>query len=51
MGNPSVKLMYNLKTTNPATNYHSGDDFHTDYAVGKHRGPWMFGATGYALRR
>jgi hypothetical protein len=45
----SAKLMYNLKTTNPTTNYHSGQDFHTDYAIGKHLGRWMIGATGYAL--
>jgi hypothetical protein len=45
----SIKLMYNLKTTNPAMNNHSGQEFHTDYAVGKHVGAWMMGATGYAL--
>jgi len=47
----SVKLMYDLKTTNQATNYHSGQEFHTDYAAGKHLGPWMLGATGYALKQ
>lgn len=45
----SAKLMYNLKTTNPATNYHSGQEFHVDYAAGRHFGGWMTGATGYAL--
>jgi hypothetical protein len=45
----SVKLMYNMKTTNQATNYHSGQEFHTDYAFGKHAGPWLLGATGYAM--
>lgn len=45
----SVKLMYNMKTTNTATNYHSGQDFHSDYAVGKHFGKLLVGATGYAL--
>jgi hypothetical protein len=45
----SIKLMYDLKTTNQATNYHSGQEFHTDFAVGKHLGGWMLGATGYAL--
>ena len=45
----SAKFMYNLKTTNPATNYHSGQEFHVDYAAGKHFGSWMAGATGYAL--
>lgn len=47
----SLKLMYNLKTTNQATSYHSGQEFHTDYAAGKHFGSWMFGATGYALKQ
>lgn len=45
----SAKLMYNLKTTNPATHYHSGQEFHSDFALGKHLGNWMFGATGYGL--
>lgn len=43
--------MYNLKTTNPATNYHSGQEFHVDYLVGKHVKRWMFGANGYALKQ
>ena len=47
----SVKLMYNLKTTNPATNYHSGQEFHSDYAFGKHLRGWMVGGTGYALKQ
>jgi hypothetical protein len=47
----SVKLMYNIKTTNPATNYHSGQDFHSDYAFGKHVGLWFLGGTGYALKQ
>ena len=47
----SVKIMYNLKTTNQATNYHSGQDFHLDYLVGRHLGRWMLGATGYALKQ
>jgi hypothetical protein len=45
----SAKLMYNLKTTNQATNYHSGQEFHMDYLAGKHFGGWMFGASGYVL--
>lgn len=45
----STKLMYDFKTTNQATNYHSGQEFHTDYAAGKHVGEWMFGGAGYAL--
>jgi hypothetical protein len=47
----STKLMYNLKTTNQATNYHSGQDFHADYAAGKHLGSWMIGGTGYLLKQ
>ena len=47
----SAKLMYNLKTTNTATNYHSGQEFHTDYTAGKHLGAWMLGVSGYALKQ
>jgi hypothetical protein len=47
----SAKLMYNTKTTNPATNYHSGDEFHMDYVAGKHFGPWSFGASGYFMEQ
>jgi hypothetical protein len=47
----SAKLMYNLKTTNQLTNYHSGQEFHVDYVAGRHVGPWLFGATGYAVKQ
>jgi hypothetical protein len=47
----STKLMYNLKTTNNSTNYHSGQDFHMDYLAGKHIGPWLLGASGYLLKQ
>jgi hypothetical protein len=47
----STKLMYNLKTANPATDYHSGQEFHMDYLAGRHFRSWMFGATGYALKQ
>ncbi len=47
----SAKLMYNTKTTNSATNYHSGDEFHMDYVAGKHIGPWSVGASGYFLEQ
>ncbi len=30
-----AKLMYNVKTENPATDYQSGDELHSDFAVGK----------------
>jgi hypothetical protein len=47
----STKLMYNLKTTNQATDYHSGQDFHMDYLAGKHIGGLMVGASGYVLEQ
>lgn len=47
----SDKLMYDLYTTNSATLVHSGQEFHTDYAAGKHIGNWMAGATGYFLQQ
>jgi hypothetical protein len=47
----STKLMYNVKTTNQATNYHSGQEFHMDYLAGKHLGSWMFGGNGYFLKQ
>jgi hypothetical protein len=44
----SAKLMYNTKTTNQQTNYHSGDEFHADYVAGKHFAHgWSAGASGY----
>jgi hypothetical protein len=47
----SVKLMYNMKTSNGATNYHSGDEFHLDYFAGKHLGGWTVGGSGYFLKQ
>jgi hypothetical protein len=47
----STKLMYNVKTTNPSTNYHSGQEFHMDYVAGRHFGDWMLGGSGYALKQ
>lgn len=47
----SSRIAYNTKTTNDATNYHSGDDFHVDYNVGKHLGPWVVGFNGYLLEQ
>jgi len=47
----SAKLMYNIKTTNQATNYHSGDEFHMDYVAGKHFGRWSVGASGYFMEQ
>ncbi|MCM8595021.1 transporter [Accumulibacter sp.] len=45
----SAKLMYNIKAENRDTNYQSGDDFHMDYLVGQHFGPWGIGLAGYYL--
>lgn len=47
----SAKLMYNTKLENSATHYRSGDEFHMDYAVGKHAGPWTIGASGYVVKQ
>lgn len=47
----SAKLMYNFKTENDDTNYDSGDDFHMDYLVGQHLGPWTLGVGGYYLKQ
>jgi len=45
----SAKLMYNIKTKNNDTDYKSGQDFHMDYLVGQHFGPWAVGLAGYYL--
>jgi hypothetical protein len=45
----SAKLMYNLKTRNRDTDYESGNEFHMDYLVGQHFGPWAVGLAGYYL--
>ena len=47
----SAKLMYNIKTENNDTNYQSGDDFHMDYLIGQHFGPWAVGLGGYYLQQ
>lgn len=56
----SAKFMYNIKTSNtgfkpapdaPSMDYHSGDEFHTDFALGRHTGPWTFGVSGYYLQQ
>lgn len=47
----SGKFMYNFKTRNDDTDYESGDEFHMDYLVGKHSGPWGFGVSGYFLKQ
>lgn len=47
----SAKLMYNIKTENDDTNYQSGDEFHMDYLIGQHFGPWAVGLGGYYLKQ
>jgi len=47
----SARLAYNLKTRNPATQYHSGQDVHMDYLAGKHLKGWMLGGAGYFLEQ
>jgi hypothetical protein len=47
----SAKLMYDFNTENPDTNYQSGQEFHMDYTVGYHTGPWSLGIGGYYYRQ
>ena len=47
----SAKLMYNIKTKNDDTNYQSGNEFHLDYLIGQHFGPWAVGLGGYYLQQ
>ena len=43
----SAKLMYDFNTENNDTNYQSGQEFHMDYTLGYHTGPWSLGIGGY----
>jgi len=43
----SGKFMYDLNTENRDIDYTSGQEFHFDYAVGQHVGPWILGVGGY----
>lgn len=47
----SAKLMYNIKAENDATDYQSGDEFHMDYLIGYHMGPWAAGVSGYYVKQ
>lgn len=56
----SGKFMYNIKSKNHAyraapgarkQTYHSGQDFHVDYLLGRHYGPWGVGMAGYYLKQ
>lgn len=43
----SAKLMYDFNTKNDDTDYQSGQEFHLDYTLGYHTGPWSLGVGGY----
>lgn len=47
----SGKFMYDINTENSDTDYKSGQEFHFDYAVGYHTGPWTIGAVGYYYKQ
>ncbi len=47
----SSKFMYNIKAKNSATDYRSGNEFHMDYTLGHHFGPWAVGISGYYLKQ
>jgi hypothetical protein len=47
----SAKFMYDINTTNGATNYHSGNEFHFDYVAGKHIGHASVGVSGYFIKQ
>ncbi|WP_092780759.1 SphA family protein [Rhodospira trueperi] len=47
----SGKFMYNFKTENPDTNYHSGDEFHVDYTFAKNFDNWSLGVGGYFVHQ
>ncbi|MCL1051674.1 transporter [Shewanella abyssi] len=43
----SGKFMYDFNSENSDTDYKSGQEFHFDYAMAYHHGPWAFGIGGY----
>lgn len=43
----SSKFMYDINFENPDTDYESGDEFHFDYAIGKHLKNWTVGIGGF----
>ena len=47
----SGKFMYDINTENNDTDYKSGQEFHFDYAIGYHTGPWTMGAVGYYYKQ
>lgn len=47
----SGKFMYDFNTENSDTHYKSGQEFHVDYAVAYHAGPWTLGVSGYLYKQ
>ncbi len=56
----SAKFMYNIKDKNrnyrataatPKQSYHSGQEFHVDYLLGRQLGRWGVGVAGYYLKQ
>jgi hypothetical protein len=47
----SAKFMYDFNTENDDTDYESGQEFHFDYTVGYHTGPWAVGVGGYYYKQ
>lgn len=48
----SLFVGYTVNTTNPADDYHSGDEFHADFALVQHFAHgFLFGMAGYALQQ
>jgi hypothetical protein len=47
----SAKFMYDFNTENEDTDYKSGQEFHLDYTVGYHTGPWSLGVGGYYYKQ
>lgn len=47
----SAKLMYNIKSENDDTDTLSGDEFHMDYTLARHDGPWTYGVGGYYVQQ
>jgi len=47
----SSKIMYDINTNNPDTDYRSGQEFHFDYTVGYKVKNWSLGVGGYYYKQ
>jgi hypothetical protein len=47
----SSKIMYDINTNNPDTDYRSGQEFHFDYTVGYKISNWRLGVGGYYYKQ